>query len=180
MSDTSFTGATINAAGLADWGLPANWSNGIPNSGTVTAIVTLAAASEFALEINSQESFSVGNIVLDSANTEIDVLGTLNAAGTFYLQAGEFALPLQRHPDRRRARRGGCTGLSLGDPRQRGRAWPAHVGRLFVAHHRRYAWPHRCERYRPWIPRPDCRCCSPERCDHAGARQRDDHHRRRR
>ncbi len=84
MTDYSWT---IGVDG--DWSDSGDWDNGVP-SGSTDA-VSIAAAGNYTVSINSDEGFAVGSVSLDNAGTTLAVSGTLTLSNGFNIAAGAIS-----------------------------------------------------------------------------------------
>ncbi len=69
--------------GSGGWGTIANWSGGIPNSSTADA--TIVTSGTYTVTIESGKTYTVDSVTLNNGNAILDVVGTLDLAGTLGL-----------------------------------------------------------------------------------------------
>ncbi len=67
------------------WGTIANWSGGIPNAATADA--TIAAAGTYTVTVEPGRTYTVDSVTLNDSTAALDVVGTLDLAGSLALMA---------------------------------------------------------------------------------------------
>lgn len=73
-----------------DWATAADWSHGVPDSATATAV--LGGAKHFTLTVGAGESFAVGAVSISDAAATLALAGTLTLSGDLSLGAATLDL----------------------------------------------------------------------------------------
>jgi hypothetical protein len=77
------TSSIWNTGTSGGWGTIGSWSGGIPNS--TTADATIAAAGTYTVTVETGKTYTVDSVTLNDSSAILDIVGTLNLAGTLAL-----------------------------------------------------------------------------------------------
>lgn len=76
--------------GNGDWGDVSNWSGGVPDSPTDSAV--LGGTGSYTATIAGNETFTIDNLLLNDSGANLLIQGTLEVDGAFTIKTGALAL----------------------------------------------------------------------------------------